>query len=354
MADNAQPTTADTVRKLVELVKGLDTRDLAEIKTIGAVNDGMRALKTGVPSSEEIATGPAIAARGGDVNTQIRRASDFVPQEAMTREYEDLSRRLEGLAKSVAAQSRILGSLVDGLKKADDGDKGDEVRDEVKEEKAEVEKCLRRARLALRKAEDDSEDAEDRKEAMEKAQAAVAAATALITKAEDDVESEADEKEWMKSASALKAIRTQLRAAVAKSTGTSGGATVATETVVTKTADAGTALTRDDIAEMLKGMWETSVPDIIAKVSGASKIAEPPTFMKAATVDTLGDIATRAAVANDLGQLSDMAFAKCQSLLGRVDAASKGNGDAQTVLAAITGSEDSVKALFAPLFNQAA
>ena len=343
----ADKTASDNVKALLAIAKSIDPSVFQDLKLIESTLDN-GALKTGVPSEAEIVTGPAIAARGGDIQAQITRTSDFVAQEGTTADYQRLSAMLTEMKKSTDGNIKILAkaldALVSGIAKAGTADKGDDVKDE---DKKEFEKALRKARVAIRKAA--AEDKDEAEDGIAKANAHIAAAGALISKAEDEVDSDDDEKEWMKSRDALQVVKGQL-AAVVKA---KAPPAVAAPVVVAKAEDAPV----DEVAALAKSVEEMkmTMKDFFSRATGGpltSSIGAPPVFAKA-SVESLQDILLKADAAVDAGTLTDGAFAKCTSIVSHLRAAQAGKLNVADVQREISDADAAVQAIFAPLMAAA-
>lgn len=194
---------------LLNFAKSVEPSALRDIEQIAAVTDGHGANRNGVPSKAEVPTSESLSMRGGSATPEIDANSDLRRQEGLARDYEEMSRRMERMEKSTAS----IASAFLAMTKAAEGpsDRFMHESDTTKE----VEKALRKARMAVRKAES-AEDEEDVAEITEKAEAALKACDEELEKAEEKVESEETEKFCEKSLGELTGLRKSLRTLKAK------------------------------------------------------------------------------------------------------------------------------------------
>jgi hypothetical protein len=188
--------------KQIETAKSATQADLEVLQIYTSLDNGVEET---VPSAGEINTGAPVAAHGADASTQIARHAQLAGQEGRMKDYEDLDGRLSGLEKA-------MGALVNLLTKANE----DEIKAN-KDEDEEVGKSLRKARIAVRKAESCDDDECD--ENMGKAEVALKAAADMVSKAEDEAEDDEGEKKAEKARADLAALKGKFKALkVAKAT----------------------------------------------------------------------------------------------------------------------------------------
>jgi len=297
--------------KAIAWIQGAKPEQIASIKAVEPADlDNLVQIYTSldnggvetVPSAGEILTGAPVAARGSDASEQIARHAELAAQEGRMKKYEELDGRLSGLEKAV-------GVLVNLLKKANE----DEIKAN-KDEDEDVSKSLRKARIALRKAE--SGDDDEWEENMEKAEAALKSLNDIISKAEDEAESDEDEKKTEKARADLSALKSRLK--IAKSAKTAPA-------TVTKSED-------DKVAEAKKAedAWLATfaaskgitVAEMLSRISsdGAAHTPNtPPTFSKSAG-SNVGNFIARADTMRAQGVISENDHMRLQSVFGQIGA----------------------------------
>ena len=173
-----------------------------------------------VPSKEQVKFGPTEAASGEGVVRMIGDYSNPAPQQAITEEYIEFNRsfdkRLKKIEKAVVDISKghnqmasLVGGIVAAVEKAEAQD------DEDAEMREMTEKAVRKAKVALFKAEmdEDDDDNEAVEESVISAEKAVNTAIKALTKAAEDDE---DEENMEKARKVAKALRERLKAIKAK------------------------------------------------------------------------------------------------------------------------------------------
>lgn len=173
-----------------------------------------------VPSKEQVKFGPTEAASGEGVVRMIGDYSNPAPQQAITEEYIEFNRSfdkrlkkiekaVDGITKGHNQMASLVGGIVAAVEKAEAQD------DEDAEMREMTEKAVRKAKVALFKAEmdEDDDDNEAVEESVISAEKAVNTAVKALTKAAEDDE---DEEKMEKARKVAKALRERLKAIKAK------------------------------------------------------------------------------------------------------------------------------------------
>jgi membrane protein involved in colicin uptake len=319
--------------------------------------------------------GPAQAMRGGQAATQVNAHAILLPQQGLTQDYDRFNSMFSEMQKSINAVSRVtaatatsMKSLLDSLsvaaKAEEDGAKKEEderkKKDAEEVEKASKENAIttahRKARIAVRKAEDEDDDKEY-SETAEKAHAAVKALSDAVTKAEDEAESDDDEKMTEKARTDLKALKSRIKTreeAVAKAKAAPEVAAV----VITKTDAAVTAPQNTIAAELTafatsKGLTVQDMMSVMAG-NGGSVLSAPPSFAKAINSGSLSDIERRLEDAIDSGTLGSSDIVKAETIKSRLIASRNGKYDSDTVIQQIAMADPNIRDIFMPSVSLAA
>jgi len=319
---------------LAIIEKALDQGALRDVETIESGVDGHG--REGVPSAAEITSGPAQAMRGGQADTQIAAHSDLKPQEGNTKDYIELANRLSGMEKSLAtlastvksslSATGVLKGALDALLKADDEEKD--------EDKDEMSKALRKARIAIRKAESDDED----EDTVEKAQAALASLNTVIGKAEDEADDDDKEQAAEKARTDYRALKGKLKARVEAVAAKAKPVEAPAAAPVPETAKS------EPVAKSIAALQAQI--DALQGRAASESVASAPALIKAVQEGDLSAISSRISIAEDEGTLSDHEISKAHSILNRAYAARNGKYDFTLVTREIESSPASVKRIF--------
>lgn len=331
-------TTSQKLAALIGFAKSLDPTTLKDIEDIESVVDGHG--RSGLPTPAQVDAGPAQAMRGGQAQTQITAHSDLRPQEGNARDYEVFQTRMTAMEKAVGKMGPLVADLVKSLQavaKAEDGEKDEDEKD--------VEKALRKARIAIVKAEDKDED----DDVMEKAHAAIAAASLAVSKAEDEADDDDKEKAAEKARGLLKGLRGRFTAA--KSLRAAPAVVPVVEPAVAAPAvKAEPSL--EDALSVVAAKSSLTVPELMARMGAQSPTAaapaaiDVPVFAKSIPGLAPGAIVVKASEMADDGLLTDVELVKCESLAGRLRAVQDGKYDATRFADEVALSSDPVKRLF--------
>lgn len=358
---NQGPTFSKRLLGLVKLVKGMDDAALRDIEILDSVTDD-HVQPHMMPSTTQVDSGPAQAMRGGQADTQVAAHSTLEAQQGLTRMYNEFDSRLSAMGKSVLdGQTKLdqilkaikpMGALVLALAKAEDDDKdGEKAAEKARLDAEAVTKSkddalavpLRKARIAVRKAEG-AEDDDEKKDFMEKAATAVTAFADAVSKAEDDADSDDDEKRSEKARADLKTLRKALKE-LAKAP------EQAVAAVVAPAAAAATPITKTDLVTELEKFAKgqnVTMQQLIATMAQtpAAGNGEPPVFMKALQDSSAEDMDVRIAKAEGDGTLSSGEVMKARSILSRLQLAKAGVMDMSLVAAEVQAAAPSVQRLF--------
>jgi hypothetical protein len=318
----------------IETLKAVEQADLDVLQIYTSLDNGGEET---VPSAAEINAGPPVGAHGADASEQIARHAMLAGQTGRSQDYIELDSRLRDLQKAMGALVNIL------TKKANE----DEIAAN-KDEDEDVGKSMRKARIAVRKAE--SCDDDDYSENMEKAEAALKSVGETISKAEDDAEDDDDEKKAEKARADLTALKGKLKALkVAK-------ATPAPVAVVTKSEDEEKEEAKKSqdaaLAEFAASKGLT-VADMLARISspvatGAALPAFPPSFSKSAGA-SVSTFIKRADDLRKAGTIDDNELQRVESVIAQVGAMNA-NLLAETVVQrSITGLSNKLQQVFTPV-----
>lgn len=357
------------------VLKGLDEGVLREVEQIhGAIED--HRLPNENPTRSEVDFGRPQAMRGGEAQREVALHSDIHPQTGTTKLAEqmdamfgdirkcftilqDQRNSIAIVAKGMTAMMTVMNAAIqkaedekseedkraasmqteEATAKAKETAKAEALAKAHADKDAALELVMRKARLAIAKAEDSDEDETD--ESMEKARAALDAVKAHLSKAEEDAEDDDDEKRAEKARAATKALKARIekRAAVlakAKETAAPVKATMAD-------VEAGLS----DYAKS-KGM---PVADLIALIGGGGQqqhMVHPPMFMKAIQEGTLTVDAVQARVdeaCNEAGW-DQVDVGKARALVSRLGAVQKGSYSPENFARELTNASPQVRALF--------
>lgn len=323
--------------KFATWLKGAKPEQIAFLKAVEPADlDNLTQIYTSldnggvetVPSAGEILTGAPIGAHGADADEQIRRHAELVAQEGRMKLYEELDGRMKGLEKAV-------GALVSLIQKANE----DEIAAN-KDEDEDVSKSLRKARIAVRKAE--SCDDDDWTENMEKAEAAIKALNDIISKAEDDADSDEKEKAAEKARvdfatmkGKLKAIKTSKATPVVK-------AEDEAEAEAKKSQDAALAAFASS-----KGI---TVAEMLSRISSdhSTAPAPAPTFSKSSAVN-VGTFIKRADDLRKTGGITDAELQRVESVVSKVNAMNAGLLAESVVVQSVTSLPHKLQNIFSPV-----
>ena len=354
---DAKKTPVQKLASLLSFVKSLDPTTLKDLEDVESVVDGHG--RQGVPTQEQVPTGPALAMRGGRAEPEVNRNSDLREQEGNARDYAEMSRRMDAMAKSVADIAK-LAPVVSGLVKALQDVQKAEEKTEDDDIIKEVDKSLRKARISIVKAEDKDED----DDVMEKAEAAITDAAAAVSKAEDAADDDDKEKAAEKARGLLKSLRGRFATAkaaraTAKAQAAEGGA-AAGGAVAGTSAPGGTpaaaeksAPSLEDALAVVAAKASMSVPDLMARMGASGPAGTPtptpiqvPEFVKGLPTLQPTAITQKAEEMAEDGLLSDIELGKAQSLAARLRAVQAGTYDRERFALEISTSTDPVKRLF--------
>ena len=373
---NPAATPASVLAKLATFFqKSVSDAALKDIEQIVSVVDD-HVEPSRMPTRTEVDSGPGQSMRGGQAPVQVEAHSNLLPQSGLTEMYNKFDAMMGALqkaftdsqaktSKDIVALRDVVKGIVDGMaaavkaeqKEKDDLDKTREEKDSAenvaakalavkKAAKEAAEQVLasafRKARIALRKAEDMDEEEEDKEEMMEKANTTLAALNAAVSKAEEDAEDDEDEKKAEKARQDLRAIKAQLKKVVTKK---------AAKPVVSEVKP---TFSKDELSAALnefataKGI---SVSDFFSGMGiKADTTREPPTFAKAisdANILTFPILEQRIEDAVDGGLLRDAEVQKADSLKARLGAVRRGTYDAEALAREISLAPPAVQSLFA-------
>lgn len=337
---------------LGDLRKSLDEGALRDVEKIESVTDGHG--REGVPS---VPTGAPMTMRGGAAATEVSAHITPAPQGGNTADYEALARQLSDIGKSLGAHGASIESLQKGasalattltgligaLEKAGEDDEKDEDKDEVTKS---LRRAVRKASLAVVKAEDEDEEDAD---TVEKATDAVKALGTAVEKAENDAEDDDKEKAAEKARGEFRDLRTRLKKASEKRA-------AAKAAPATPAAEAPAAAAAPSVDEQVRKALEPvaaalgrKVDDLAGLLSGASRApASPPEFAKAVQGAAVEDISARLDDLFDEGGLEIHEISKAKSTLSRLAMAQSGHGDIANVAREIELMPDAVRAIFTP------
>ncbi len=328
-------TQAAKLKTLAKIFKSVSAQDLADIEIIDNATEGGASADV-IP---DLLTGPMIGAHGADAGRQESRGLQPTPQEGLSKDYQEVAAKLQDTMKAVTALTKSHRALLALISKAADAD-GDEDEEKSNKDEDEVGKSLRKARIALRKAESDEEDD---KEAFEKAESVLKSADLAITKAEDDADSDEDEKKVEKARTEFKSLRKSLKdikaARVAKA------APVAVEApAATQKAEEIEAAALENFA---KGQGVT-VADMIAAIKvtkSETPLVAPPIFSKSNGVAPIA-LAMKASEAFDTGRISSAEHLKAESIINRISAVQAGLIEPTGLQAEIDGLPTNLRDVF--------
>jgi hypothetical protein len=362
---------------LVGIAKSVDEAALRDLDTITSSVDS-HADANKMPTPAEVMTAPAQSMRGGAAEKEVAAHSVLLPQEGLTRLYGEFDTRMSAMQKSIASIAGVtsqvaatVNGLVAGLTTAAKAEE-DKAEDE-KKEKEEAEKAAKsgaakdailntaalKARVAVRKAEDEDEDEdeEEYKEHTEKARAAIKALSDLIVKAEDEAEDEEDEHRTEKARAGLKTLKAALKAAaVARETAKADEDKAEEDKAedekkdeAEKAAKSGaTDLTAEFTAfATAKGMTVADLMSVMGG-SGAKVSIVPPSFVKAATAQSLTDIDRRLEDAVDSGVMDNAGVMKAESIKSHLVASRSGHYDTDMVIGEIAAADPAIRDIFLP------
>lgn len=342
--------------KAIGILKSVDEGALKDLEPIPTGNIESHSASHEMPTEAEVDTGPMQSMRGGTAEPEIARHSKVTTQYGMTREYQELNSRLFGTQKAVKALADtvngLVGSINAAVKAQETADMAaldadykrkaaeDEAAKSLAAREASLSAAVRKARIAIRKAED--EDEEDKEEAMEKAEAALKNLATLVSKAEDEAETDEEEK-------AAEKARTELRGfkkALAKSKAPAVTATPAAPAPAAKSG----SVVEDEIAALAasKGMTPAAFIATLTGNGPTGSVGAVPAFAKAVQAATGDAIAERFEAAASAGELDMPAIAKAESIMSRLAAARSGRYDMDSVINEIALADMSVRNIFAP------
>lgn len=353
-------------------VSDADLKDIEEI--VSVVSDHVEPHV--MPTRQEIDTGPGQAMRGGAAPTEVARHSNLLPQQGLSEMYEKFDAMMGQLQKAftdyqaktgkdIKSLSGVVKGIADSFaeitkaaeKEKDDLDKSRAEKDSAEEVAAKaaavkkaakdaialaVSTAFRKAKLALRKAEDmDEEEEDDKAENMEKANDALAALNVAVSKAEEDAEDDEEDKMAEKARQDLRTLKASLKKIVAKK---------AAKTVQT---EARVVLTKDDIQTAMNE-WAASKGVPVSEVFAAfgqrvDPLREPPTFAKAyadKAVLTPTEVARRIEDAADSDLLKDSEILKAESLKARLGLVQSGKYDAENFYHELGLASTAVQSIF--------
>ena len=325
----------------LNVVKGLDPAALRDIERIASVTDGHG--RDGLPSKTEVPTSESLAMRGGTAAPTINSNSDTQPQEGLARDYESMSRRMDQMEKSTS----LIASAFVAMSKAAEGP-SERFMHEADTTK-EVEKALRKARMAVRKAES-ADDEEEVAEITEKAEAALKACDEELEKAEEKVETEETEKFCEKALTDLTNLRKALRAVKAKRIAKAEEEVrVKEEEEAAKAAAAAAAAKAedpvDDMEKAAQALKAIGLGDLFATmqkaVTSQGQVAPAPEFFSKASAN-VSSFAQRVDEAGLTAGEESMA----ESLHTRFELAKAGKIDRAQFDAAVQAAPESVRNLF--------
>ena len=367
-AETVKVTEVSAIRKVLNalaFMKSIDEASLRDVETIASVVDDHKEPHM-MPTAKEVPTGSPQAMRGGQAPTQVEAHSNILPQEGMTRMYDEFNNRMAAMQKSIATVASTVSTLVTNLNAAvkaekDSLDKTVEERDSAEEmakkavaaQKAKADALatiFRKARVAVRKAsEDDDEDKDEMEDKMEKAKTALSALNDFISKAEeaDDMDDE-DEKRAEKARTDYRALKTALKKAVEARVKKAAPVVTASATQATSLAP---VITKDDLSAALDS-WAASkgitVPALFEQMGVKSSTIEPPIFAKAIASKELTPeiLSIRIEDAADNGLLRDGEIAKADSLRARFAGVRAGKYDAVALANEINLATPAVQSLF--------
>lgn len=299
-----------------------------------------------VPSKEQVKFGPTEAASGEGVVRMIGDYSNPAPQQAITEEYIEFNRsfdkRLKKIEKAVVDISKghnqmasLVGGIVAAVEKAEAQD------DEDAEMREMTEKAVRKAKVALFKAEmdEDDDDNEAVEESVISAEKAVNTAIKALTKAAEDDE---DEENMEKARKVAKALRERLKAIKAKKddkgnqndgedpkSGNQEDAAAKSMEAAVMAALTKLGITKSDGEPKDKGAEEvqksidalsnkvSTVSDLLNSLMGKS-VGTAPTFQKAEAKEMLKSRVDALSKAINEESLSDSDTAVAQRILSRI------------------------------------
>jgi len=340
-----------------QFIKSVDEAALRDLEPIHSAIDGHKESHE-MPAPADGVYGPAQGMRGGQAETQVNAHSDLYPQDGLTKQYEEYNRRLSAMEKALGSVSRVTSQMFEALKSVaakaetesekmqETEHKTKESEDMQKEDAASksllIANAIRKARIAVRKAEDEDED-EYKDEMCEKAQAALKALNDIISKAEDEAECEEDEKMTEKARADMKALKAKMKAKIetAKTVPVQ-----AAPVAITKTEPSANDFTAELTA--LAASKGVTVGEMMAAFSGGPALRTPPMFSKAVAGTSMDAIARRLEDAIDSGVLDNAAIMKAESIKARLASARAGKIDQDMVMLEIAQADPAIRDVFAP------
>lgn len=373
MSATTPPSDAQ-ILSIFNLMKSTDMAKLRDIIPIESVSDSGN--RSGVPTAQELASSPqGLAMHGFAAQRICASTGHMTPQSDITKDYMELASRLGSMGTAVDSIQKSVNDLIPAINmhsnfiksfssavaKAEEDDKEKKKKEEElkkaedekkakskkEEDKDEVAKALRKARIALSKAED--EDDEDMKTSCcAKAQLLIKSADEVISKAEEDAEDDESEKKVEKARSEYKVIKAKYKSFIAKS------ATTAT------TADSGAKVlidlqkSVDDLAkqqnissnQLIQALMNNSAGGGAKNLGAGGGTMPPSLFAKSLAADSLNGILVKLEKSYDNGSIDDRDYDRVKSIANRAITAKSGVGDMATVVAEIEKSNGAVKQFF--------
>ncbi len=366
-------TLLESIRNIFVAAKampdGMD--DIEDVLDIWTEPDGQHR----VPDEGKIKTGPREDASGEGAFKMVGEYSNPAPQHVATEAYDEFSRMLDKVGRSMKAMAQRQHALEVALFETA---KSAPVEAKTSEPTfiGKAEARLKAARIALRKADmADEDEREEREDEMEKANRALISAKRLLAKAEDEADDDEDEVEKVeKAVSEYRKLTKAFAKAKSEFVKAEDEAEKKDYDEEKKRVE---AKERDDKDELKRieernetrkaetedkederekeehkksadpdrlTILETSVQGLMNTIAGTSKYGPLPDFMKSFPMESIAD---KIEDAIDSGKLREDAMVmKAKDLHARLIAAKAGNYDPNRLQEDINSAPDAIRNLF--------